>query len=140
MMIKYLQFVSAANNTKIATYGERSLTLDLGLHRTFRWVFLIADVTNPILGGDFLHHFQMLVDVSHARPLDSLTHLQLPGQYSKTTSLHLYFFNSSNSKEFAKILCEFPTQVKSCSTNLKEPPKLLCCTEIFLYPKFTIHQ
>ena len=34
----------AANNTTIHTYGNRSLTLDLGLRRHFRWVFVIADV------------------------------------------------------------------------------------------------
>jgi len=45
--------LQAVNNTAIATYGTRSLTLDLGLRRTFRWIF-VADVKKPILGADFL--------------------------------------------------------------------------------------
>ena len=34
----------AVNNTPISTYGTQSLTLDVGLRRTFRWVFVIANV------------------------------------------------------------------------------------------------
>ena len=40
--------LQAVNNTAITTYGYKSLTLDLGLRRTFRWIFVIADVQNPI--------------------------------------------------------------------------------------------
>ena len=50
--------LQAANGTPIPTYGQRSLTLDLGLRRTCRWVFTIANVPTPIIGADFLHHFQ----------------------------------------------------------------------------------
>ena len=46
--------LQAANSTSITTYGSRSRTLDLGLRRTFRWIFVIADVAMPILGADFL--------------------------------------------------------------------------------------
>ena len=44
----------ADNGSAIATYGEKSLTLDLGLRRSLRWIFTIADVSQPILGADFL--------------------------------------------------------------------------------------
>jgi len=53
----------AVNNSPIATYGNQLLTLDLRLHRSFRWVFVIADVQTPILGADFLQHFGLLVDL-----------------------------------------------------------------------------
>ena len=43
----------AVNSLAISTYGKRSLTLDLGLRRTFRWIFVIA-IKSPILGTDFL--------------------------------------------------------------------------------------
>ena len=39
--------LTAVNNTPIVTYGKRSITLRLGLHRPFSWIFLIADVKNP---------------------------------------------------------------------------------------------
>ena len=35
----------AANGSEIATYGERALEIDLGLGRSYNWVFNIADVT-----------------------------------------------------------------------------------------------
>ena len=46
--------LQAVNNSTIATYGNQLLTLDLGLRRLFRWIFVIADVQTPILGADFL--------------------------------------------------------------------------------------
>ena len=36
--------LQAVNGTPIATHGTCSLSLNLGLRRTFRWVFIIADV------------------------------------------------------------------------------------------------
>ena len=55
--------LQAVNNSPIATYGSQLLTLDLGLRRTFRWVFVIADVQSVILGADFLRHLGLMVDV-----------------------------------------------------------------------------
>ncbi len=57
--------LEAVNHTSIPTYGSRSLTLDLGLRCTFCWAFVLADVSRPILGADFLHHFNLLVDVTN---------------------------------------------------------------------------
>ena len=65
----------AVNGSAIATYGERSLTLDLGLRRTFRWVFIIANVQSAILGADFLRHYSLLVDMKHSRLVDAITQL-----------------------------------------------------------------
>ena len=50
--------LQAVNGTPIATYGSRSLTLDLGLQRTFRWVFVIADIQSPMLGADLFTTLQ----------------------------------------------------------------------------------
>ena len=47
----------AANNTKIKTYGTKLLKLDLNLRRIFPWRFIIADVSQPIIGVDFLKNF-----------------------------------------------------------------------------------
>lgn len=64
--------LSAVNGTSIATYGTRSLTLNIGLRRTFRWIFIIADVHKPLLGADFLHHFGLLVDVANGKLVDKV--------------------------------------------------------------------
>ena len=39
--------LQAVNNTSIATYGNKLLTLNIRLRRAFQWVFTIADVKNP---------------------------------------------------------------------------------------------
>ena len=78
--------LQAANHSSIATYGTRSLTLDLGLRRTFHWIFVIADVRHAILGADFLHHFGLSVDVRQSRLTDTLTHLQVLGISTRTVS------------------------------------------------------
>lgn len=53
----------AANNTKIATYGQRLMDVTLG-KTVFRYPFTIAQVETPIIGADFLRHFLLLVDLN----------------------------------------------------------------------------
>ena len=67
--------LQAVNHTAIPTFSNGSLTLDIGLRRTFRWIFVIADLKNPILGADFLRHYSLMVDVKRNKLLDSLTQL-----------------------------------------------------------------
>nr|VZH99319.1 unnamed protein product [Spirometra erinaceieuropaei] len=67
--------LQAANSTTISTYGQRSLTLDLGLRRRFQWVFIEADVKSTIIGADFLSSFGLTVDVRHRRLIDTTTQL-----------------------------------------------------------------
>ncbi|GFY21420.1 transposon Ty3-I Gag-Pol polyprotein [Trichonephila clavipes] len=42
----------AANGSRISTYGIIKLQLDFGLRRSFPWSFLVADVSDPIIGAD----------------------------------------------------------------------------------------
>ncbi|GFX72879.1 transposon Tf2-9 polyprotein [Trichonephila clavipes] len=57
----------AANNTKIPAYGMVRKELNLGLRRPFIWTFIIADVSSPIIGADFLKHFNLLIDLKKKR-------------------------------------------------------------------------
>ncbi|GFU78933.1 hypothetical protein TNCV_307741 [Trichonephila clavipes] len=45
--------------------------LNLGLRRPFIWTFIIADVSSPIIGADFLKHFNLLIDLKKKRPSKS---------------------------------------------------------------------
>uniref|UniRef100_A0A1X7VPC1 Uncharacterized protein n=1 Tax=Amphimedon queenslandica TaxID=400682 RepID=A0A1X7VPC1_AMPQE len=63
--------LQAANDTQIHTYGQRSLTLNLHLRRTYRWIFTTADVQQPILVADFLQHHGLLIDICHKTLIDS---------------------------------------------------------------------
>ena len=110
----------AANNTTIHTYGNRSLTLDLGLRRHFRWVFVIADVKTPILGADFLHAYNLLVDIRHAQLHDAITRLQVQGIVTRSAPLCLSMLPPPLS-DFDRILQEFPSVTKMC--DMKQPIK-----------------
>ncbi|GFX37791.1 transposon Tf2-11 polyprotein [Trichonephila clavipes] len=58
----------AANNTKIPAYDMVRKELNLGLRRPFIWTFIIADVSSPIIGADFLKHFNLLIDLKKKKP------------------------------------------------------------------------
>ncbi|XP_044757823.1 uncharacterized protein LOC123315977 [Coccinella septempunctata] len=80
---KYDYVLSAANGTPIATYGTTTLTLNLGLRRDFTWRFVIADVSKPIIGVDFLSFYNLLVDVRNRRLLDGTTQLTTQGEVAE---------------------------------------------------------
>jgi len=72
--------LAAANGTTIYTYGQKTLTLNLGLRRNFTWQFVIADIAKPIIGADFLSHFNLVVDLKNRRLIDQVTGLKIPGR------------------------------------------------------------
>ena len=98
----------AVNQSSIATYGTRSLTLDLGLRHTFRWVFIVADVQYAILGADFLHHFGLSVDVRQSLLLDTVTQLQIHGISTQTISASPSLPSLDSQDPYAAVLAEFP--------------------------------
>ena len=56
----------AANGSHISTFGTRTLTIQI-LEGVFRWAFVVASVSQPLLGADFLRAHSLLVDVKHHR-------------------------------------------------------------------------
>jgi cleavage and polyadenylation specificity factor subunit 1 len=70
--------VNAANGTTIPTYGWLPLSLNLGLRRDFTWRFVVANVTQPLIGANFLSCFGLLVDCRNNRLLDGFTSLFTP--------------------------------------------------------------
>ncbi|XP_068205545.1 uncharacterized protein [Palaemon carinicauda] len=97
----------ALNRSEIPTHGYETLTLSFGSIKHI-WKFLVAEVTLPILGADFLSHFHLLVNVAHWRLINvdsySSTSLQpalnqeclrslphvIPGSFSSTNSLNAH--------------------------------------------------
>ena len=67
--------LSAANGTPIATYGTTTMTLNFWLRRDFTWRFVVTDVTKPIIGVDFLAHYDLLADVRNWKLIVATTHL-----------------------------------------------------------------
>lgn len=63
--------------------------IDFGLRRNFSWTFIIADVTKPIIGSDFLKHFHLLPDLKRKALIDGKTDLQVSAKISKYPSLDI---------------------------------------------------
>ncbi|GFU83139.1 hypothetical protein TNCV_3737501 [Trichonephila clavipes] len=76
------------------TYGMVRKELNLGLRRPFIWTFIIADVSSPIIGADFLKHFNLLIDlkkkkdanISFKNILSEYPDLSNPSLISKSAS------------------------------------------------------
>jgi hypothetical protein len=70
----------AAKGTTIPTYVRLPLNHNLGLRRDFTWRFVVADVTQSLIGSDFLSHYGLMVDCKEKRLLDGVTSLSAPAQ------------------------------------------------------------
>jgi hypothetical protein len=79
----------AANATIVHTYGCITLRLDLGLRREFSWRFVVADVTGPIIGSDFLSFYNLLVNIRHRRLFENITNLNVNGASLATYGGHI---------------------------------------------------
>ncbi|XP_051167324.1 uncharacterized protein LOC127285386 [Leptopilina boulardi] len=97
----------AANNSLINTYGERRLSLNLGLRRPLKWNFCVASVPYAIIGADLLAHYGLNADLRNRRLIDTQTGL------GSICVLGLDSLNGistvNKSKSYAKLLAEFPS-------------------------------
>ena len=106
--------LQAVNHTSISTYGTRSLTLDLGLRRSFRWVFIVADVATPILGADFLRWYNLLVDMRSNRLSYAVTSLAVQGTRTQVSSLSPTLLPTKSKSTFEDLLA---TVTQPCNTE-----------------------
>lgn len=103
--------LQAVNSSTIATFGQRSLTIDLGLRRTFRWIFIVADVRFAILGADFLNNFGLNVDIRSRRLVDYTTSLSVQGILAPL-STPVQTAPNTPPCTFASILSDYPELTK----------------------------
>lgn len=96
----------AANSSKIPVFQRQTLQLELNLRRSFDWTFYVAAVSQPILGADFLHHFDLLVDIKHRKLLDPLTSLWTRGKAALGESTELSTIRRDD--QFRALLAGFP--------------------------------
>lgn len=97
----------AANGSTISTYGFVHYNLDFGLGRIFPWRFVVADVTKPIIGVDFLNFYHIIIDCSNKRLLDSVTSVATSAQIVKCSNI-ASVKTVTGDFHFHKILNEFP--------------------------------
>lgn len=105
--------LSAVNGTKFHTYGLITRKVNLGLKRDFTWRFIVADVDYAIIGADFLHYFDILVDVRRKRLVDPLTNIYSNGQLCEVNTPSVKTLSSNNlSKDVHALLSRFVSITK----------------------------
>lgn len=100
--------LTAANGTTIHTYGPVLLHLNLGLRRDFTWQFVIADVSKPIIGVDFLSYYNILVDCRNQRIIDGKTSLSVAVPKQSIPESIVSIKTVTGESEYHDILREFP--------------------------------
>lgn len=106
----------AANGSIIKVYGTKLVQLDLGLRRNFSWVFIIADVSKPIIGADFLHNFNLLPDLRNARLIDANTSLSARG-FVAESSQSISTLDKTVKTPYHDLLLQFPDLTRPSATN-----------------------
>ena len=66
-------WLEVVNGSTIRTYGHKQITLSIN-GRKYVWQFVVADVTQPLLGADFLCSNTLMVDVKGQRLVDPMTY------------------------------------------------------------------
>ena len=97
----------AANNTMITTYGTCKRIVCVGLKREYSWIFIVADIKQPILGADFLIHYNLLVDLQGRSLRDMRTGLGIQATLSSIKPLSLNHIDSI-CNEYTELLNQFP--------------------------------
>ncbi|XP_033210204.1 uncharacterized protein LOC117168563 [Belonocnema kinseyi] len=60
--IEHSDVLVDSSGTIIYTSGQITLTIDLGLGKLFSWKFTLVNFERPIIGRDFLSHFQLQIN------------------------------------------------------------------------------
>ncbi|XP_037280040.1 uncharacterized protein LOC119173013 [Rhipicephalus microplus] len=101
--------LSAVNHLSIKTYGSLPFNSNFkNLCRDFLWNFVIADVTEPIIGPDFLAYYSLLPDCRYDRLFDATTGFFTPGQCATTLQPNVKALTIGNQLPYHDILAEFP--------------------------------
>ncbi|XP_011699177.1 PREDICTED: uncharacterized protein LOC105456665 [Wasmannia auropunctata] len=103
----------AANGSAISTYGHVTLQPDFGLQRAFPWRFIVAKISQPIIGSDFLSYYHLLPDIRNKRIVDGKTGLTASGT---SGGQHIASIKTVGEEtEYHRILAEFPEITQSSS-------------------------
>ena len=107
--------LAAANGTPIKAFGQQKRKIKIG-GESYTFVFLIVQVSKPILGLDFLQKFKMSMDLSNRR----LLHFGKVTRFSSTSSA-VSGVNVVQTSPFACLLDDFPeiTDVSLASSSSK---------------------
>jgi cleavage and polyadenylation specificity factor subunit 1 len=107
----------AANGTPIKTFGTKIASLNFGLNKNMSWQFIIADVTKPIIGADFLHAYNLVVDLRRKLLIDSSTKLFARGSICSVEVEKMHIVSPTNNERYEALLREYSDLAKPCNFN-----------------------
>jgi len=114
--------LTAANGSNIRSYGSTTVNLSIcKLRRDFPWRCVVADVKLPIIGADFLAHYNILVDCKQSRLIDGNTKVYTQGQKcnEKFEQFPIQAVDTRIPSFISQLLKEFPTIVQPFSGHLE---------------------
>lgn len=71
-----------------------------------RWPFVIAEVTHPIIGADFLQHFCLMVDLRNKRLIDSSTNLKSTGAVEQVCAIN-YTWSTTKGSDYDDLIGQY---------------------------------
>ncbi|XP_059086927.1 uncharacterized protein K02A2.6-like [Tigriopus californicus] len=98
--------LSAANGSKIKAYGKRTIALYFG-SKQYTVIFFMADVSQPLLGADFLRFHSLLIDLHNKCLVNANTLSPITLGLTSGSVLHLNSVEAAND-EFTRLLMDFP--------------------------------
>ncbi|WP_165480168.1 reverse transcriptase family protein, partial [Clostridioides difficile] len=108
----------AANQTKIRTYGDKFINIDLGLRRVFKFLVIIADVPFAIIGADFLEKYHLVPDLTRKTLIDMTTNLSVNCDPAEVDTFSVSTIDGSS--PVADLLRKYPDITKPSSfTQIK---------------------
>ncbi len=79
---------------------------------------LKSNIERPILGGNFLCHFNLLINMTHFHLVDALTPVHIQG----ITSMAIYILPLFPTNKFEALLSDFPLLAQSQPQFAMIPP------------------
>ena len=118
--------LSTATGEYITTFGETTLELNLSsLRRNFTWTFVVADVTNPLLGFDFCSRYGLAINCKTGQLLDSITCRSINLSYVNNENIVKLEINNEGSlvEEVKNLLRKYPNLTNPNSVSSANAPK-----------------
>lgn len=88
------------------TFGEKHLSLNLGFGCEIKWNFCSASIPYPILGGDFLAHYGLTIDLSRRKLIDTIINFHTKVIFRKVASCSVNKIN--HQAIFSEVLSKYP--------------------------------
>lgn len=107
----------AANGNSIRTFGTRVIPLHIG-SQLLEWTFTLADVSQPILGADFLRGQSLLVDLMQKRLIHTPTYASVEASLSSCTAPHLATINAELDP-YTRLLQAYPELTTPTFTSVR---------------------